>query len=506
MKILFINPSLRLEAPNKYLPVGLGAVMTYVDRMGDYQIELLDIDINAYDDDTVEKIVSESDHDVFLSGSIVTHYKWMKWLTRIIRKYHPTKKIIIGNSVAGSVPELFLTHSCADVAVVGEGEVTTLEVLNAYRDDRSLEGIPGIVYRDPVRGITKSPIRTAKKHIDDYPFIDWSFFDTDQYFIKSKGSALGTNPAFEGELRVMPISTARGCVFRCTFCHFVFLDDPYRYRSPENILLEIRQNQDLYGANFFAFWDDLSFGSLRQTERLMDAIIESGLTFSWTAAVRVDLLGNPKYPYERRLSLAKKMKDAGCVNLGFSLESGSQEVLDLMEKRINPEYFIDQIEILDKVGIASSTSVVFGYPNETLKTIDETFQMALRSGVYPSMGYLLPLPRTKMYEYARGNHLIADENKFLDSITERQDLCINMTQLETDEILGAIEQGAATLNEAFKLGLDGKSLIKTGGYRKHSTKNKKENKFVKSRSLKRNQNDFSFNYSQAVFKKSEHQS
>ena len=101
--------------------------------------------------------------------------------------------------------------------------------------------------------------------------------------------------------------------------------------------------------------------------------------------------------------------------------------------------------------------------------------------------------------------MFSDEDKVLDSITGRQDLCINMTQLETDEILGAIEQGAATLNEAFKLGLDEKSLIKTGGYRKHSTKNKNENKFVKSKKLKRNQNDFSFNYSQAVFKKSEDQ-
>ena len=77
----------------------------------------------------------------------------------------------------------------------------------------------------------------------------------------------------------------------------------------------------------------------------------------------------------------------------------------------------------------------------------------------------------KIYEYARDNHLFTDEDKFLDSITERQDLCINMTQLETDAILGAIEQGAATLNKAFKLNLDEKSLIKTGGYQKHSTKN-----------------------------------
>jgi hypothetical protein len=102
--------------------------------------------------------------------------------------------------------------------------------------------------------------------------------------------------------------------------------------------------------------------------------------------------------------------------------------------------------------------------------------------------------------------LFTGEDKFLDSITERQDLCINMTQLETDVILGAIEEGAATLNKAFKLGLDEKSLIKTGGYQKHSTKNPNEMKLTESRKLKRNQNGFSFNYSQAVFKKSEHQS
>ena len=94
----------------------------------------------------------------------------------------------------------------------------------------------------------------------------------------------------------------------------------------------------------------------------------------------------------------------------------------------------------------------------------------------------------------------SDEDKVLDSITGRQDLCINMTQLETDAILGAIEQGAATLNKALKLNLDEKSLIKTGGYQKHSTKNKNKNRFVKSTKLNQNQNDFSFNYGQAVFK------
>ena len=94
----------------------------------------------------------------------------------------------------------------------------------------------------------------------------------------------------------MPVVTARGCAFRCTFCHFVFENDPYRYRSPQNIILEIKRNIQDYGCNYISFWDDLSFASLPQAERFADTIITSGLKFFWSAAVRVDLLETQSMP------------------------------------------------------------------------------------------------------------------------------------------------------------------------------------------------------------------
>ena len=115
----------------------------------------------------------------------------------------------------------------------------------------------------------------------------------------------------------------------------------------------------------------LALVSLAQAERFADAILASGLKFNWSAAVRVDLFGNPKHDLHRRLDVARKFKASGCQSLGFSLESANSEILKMMNKRIEGQYFIDQVELLDQVGITSMISVVFGYPIETSETIAE---------------------------------------------------------------------------------------------------------------------------------------
>ena len=235
---------------------------------------------------------------------------------------------------------------------------------------------------------------------------------------------------------------------------------------------------------------------------MVDAIISSGLKFKWSAAVRVDLFGNPKHDYEHRLALAHKFKKAGCMGLGFSLESGNQEILNMMEKRIKPEYFSEQVDILKKAGIISNVSVVFGYPIETPESINETFEMCLNAKIYPSMGFLLPLPYTGMYQYAKEKGLIVDEDAYLDSITERQDLCFNMTQMSDEEVQSHISEGARQLNEMLELGLTDGTLIKTGGYRNQSKKTAQGvNPYapVDSEDLQRIENDVSLNYNQAIF-------
>lgn len=490
LKILFINPCLRRNHPTKILPIGLAYVMTSARKAG-FNFDLLDIDINDHDDAYVESFISQNRYDVILYGSIVTHYKWIKWLTHTIKKHHPDTKVVVGNSVAGSCHAVFMNNAPADVAVIGEGDITTVEVLRAIAAGEGFDKVEGIAHRAP-DGTLRTNLPREACDIDSLPLVEWDLFDVSRY-LKTQGIlALGQEK--DGAVN-MPVVTARGCVFKCTFCHYVFWDSPYRHRNPESVIAEIRRSIDTYGANYINFWDDLSFPSLVVAEKMVDAILASGLKFDWMASVRTDLFGNPRFPLDRRRAVAEKMRKAGCLNLGFSLESANREILKMMNKKVEVEYFPEHVRILKEAGIACNISVVFGYPIETKETIRETFDMCYANNIYPSIGFLLPLPYTGMYDYAKTHGFIKDEDAFLTSITERQDICLNMTKMSDEEIMGEIKSGAKRINELLNLGLNDKTYIKTGGYKKHTNIRKQ----LDSGKVKRNENDFSLNYSDAVF-------
>ena len=489
-KILFINPCLRPGGHTKLLPVGLASVMTYFDERG-YEFELLDIDINDYDDEYVEKFIKNNKFDFILFGTIVTHYKWIKWLVSTIKKYQPHTRVIVGNSVSSSIPELFLQKTKADVVVIGEGEISAYEAIEAIRLKKSLKVVNGIAFRNNDGKIVINELRKAGD-INDFPIINWDFFDVERYLAMPSAKADHEKDV----TRAMPIITARGCAFKCTFCHFVFWNDPYRNRTPNSVIGEIKQLIEKYHATHIDFWDDLSFASAHQVEKMSDAILESGLKFKWMASVRVDLFSRGNLSGDGALKVAKKMKQSGCYDVGFALESGNQEILEMMNKKIEVDAFLETVNIFKQVGITVNTSVVFGYPTETKQTIGETFDQCLKAGVYPSIGFLLPLPATGMYDYAKQKGLIVDEDAYLDSITERQDICLNMTSMTNEEIMKEIKVGAKKLNDMLDLGLDENTFIKTKGYKNSKIKKKP----LDPENIARIENDVSFNYASTEFK------
>lgn len=369
--------------------------------------------------------------------------------------------------------------------------------VDCLRDEKEISNVLGI-YRDSSNKVIKNPARPACD-INEIPMVYWSMFDVDEYIRKYQWTAFGIPR--EEKAVVLPISSSCGCTFRCTFCHFVFWDDTFRHRSPENILKEIKRNIDEYGVTYINFNDDLTLASLIQAEQLVDAIIASGLKFQWNASIRTDLFGKPNYSYEKRLEVAKKLHESGCMALNFSLESANEEILEMMKKFVKREYFSEQIQVLKEAGIMAYCSVVFGYPQETKETIQETFDLCLENRIYPSVGFLMPLPYTEMYEYAKKHGFITDEDAYLDSITERQDICLNMTKMSDDEITGQIKKNALKLNRLLDLGLDEADLVKTGGARNHTnlkTHWKYEDALDPDK-IERKESDSSFNYSQAVF-------
>ena len=138
LKVLFVNPCLRPGGFTKLLPVGLASVMTYFYEKK-YKFTLLDIDINEYDDAYVENYIKNNQFDFVLIGTIVTHYKWIKWFVNMTKKYQPNSCVITGNSVAGSIPELFLNNTKGDIVVTGEGEISAYESVEAVRLGKDLE-------------------------------------------------------------------------------------------------------------------------------------------------------------------------------------------------------------------------------------------------------------------------------------------------------------------------------------------------------------------------------
>ena len=164
-KVLFVNPSLRLNSQTKFLPVGIASVMTFFSKQS-IEFDFLDIDINDLEDSKVEEFLGSHSYDIILSGSIVTHYKWMKWFVNMARSYNPSSKIIIGNSVAGSIPEIFLKNCSADIAIVGEGEITTAEVVKKIIQGEDWFDEPGIAYKTSNGKIKINEKRKSLKKLD----------------------------------------------------------------------------------------------------------------------------------------------------------------------------------------------------------------------------------------------------------------------------------------------------------------------------------------------------
>jgi anaerobic magnesium-protoporphyrin IX monomethyl ester cyclase len=504
MKLLFINPSLRPGSDMLFLPVGLGYVVTYIKKSG-YDFKILDIDAHQHSDEYVENYFKQNQFDVICVGSIVTHYKWIKWCINTIKKYQPNCKVIVGNSVGGSIPEVLFQTTKVDIVIYGEAEVTLKETLDAISENKSFgeinepeveiphankgypstikgNGIPGLIYRSDKNKIINNGKRKAIKNIDDFPIPDWELFDVKHYLKMGRKHGASHSWFYKSDEAVtMPINTARGCVFKCTFCHYVFWHDPYRHRSAENIIEEIKFCKEKYGANFFNFWDELSFHKIGPAEKFLDKLIEADLRIHWTCAIRADLMGkdvdakgNP-ISWERRLNLAKKFVEAGCVSAGYSLESGNDKILESMNKKVKSKYFNEQVKICREAGLITNTSLVIGYPEETKETIDETMSKLENLNVYPSAGFLLPLPETGMWNHAIENGYIEDIDQFLTDISERQDFSLNMTTMKEEDLKSHTLNWLTKLNKKFG-NLDKNKLLKTGGYDKHTENQEKKKK------------------------------
>ena len=464
MKILLINPAVRPDSPKLLPNVGLGYIASAVHRAG-IDLEILDIDAHRFTEEEIERLLRIKKYDAVGIGTLASQYKWAKSIAHVIKSVRPNVPIIVGNTLGTSVPDVLLTKTDVDIAVLGEGDVTIVDLLTKINNGAPLSSVPGICYKENGK-VHKTPDRPVIDNIDEIPFPNWDLFEFELYLEKSKQHVPVTDtiPIPFEERVAMPVTTARGCPFQCTFCYHAFQEKKYRHRTPENICAEIELWHKKYGANFINLWDELSFYYDKATERFADIMIEKDLGVYWVGSCRSDLLGADD------LEIARKLKKAGCIGLGYALENANKDILISMNKKCDADDFIIQSKILHEAGIDCYTSLVFGYPQETEATIIETFDVLRKARIYPSVGYLEPMPGTPMYRYAIDHGFIKEEEDYLLIMGDRQDVRLNMTKMTTKQMEAVVKDQLVILNKELETGLAEDQLVRTRTYRVAKTK------------------------------------
>lgn len=450
--IFFINPCLRKDAKIKYPPVGLACVLTSLKKEG-YSFDLIDMDANNIGLDCLKKMISGKNYKICGIGCIVTAFSVLKQIVEVVRNECPGCVIIAGNSVATTVPELLLKNTEVDIAVCGEGDLTIVELVNALTTGVDYRNVSGIAYLAEDKCIFTDK-RDVIPCLDDIGFPDWDIFELKKY---SSGMCKLSVSDCENQV-VFPLNAARGCPYSCTFCYHVFKGEKYRKYSEDIVMQEFERLTKVYGATFIQFWDELTFPDIKSVEKMVLSLEKLDFVTEWEGITRCGL-----FSFKDR-DLLKRMHNCGCKSIAFSIENASANILKSMNKKIDHSKTIEHSLALHEAGITPLTSVIFGYPEETEKTIKDTLYLCRECNIFPSVGFLQPLPGTVMYTYALEKGFIKDELAYLLQSGDRQDLHVNMTQMSDDFF---VEFVASELNLLAKeMGLSFKNPLKTGVYQK----------------------------------------
>ena len=275
-----------------------------------------------------------------------------------------------------------------DIIICGEPEETLKEIVRG----NPFESIKGIYYRDDIR-VKFTGARPFIEDLDNLPFPARHLVDNNLYRRPDNNKVQAV------------IKVSRGCPFHCFFCLATPVSGAkVRKRSPENIVAEIRECVEKYGITNFVFWSDIFNIDKDWTMNLCQKIIDSGLNITWSANTRADTADE---------EMAQKMYESGCRLVSIGVESGSQEMLDKIGKKITLDDVRLTVKIFKKAGIKIYNYFVIGLPWEDEDTVEDTIDFAIElDSDFISFYTATPLPGTRFYDYAKENKLIDSDTSF----------------------------------------------------------------------------------------------
>ncbi len=358
-----------------YPPLGLLYLESYLSNNIECNVKVIDCIAEDLSYTNIKDMINEQKPDFVGISSFTPLMVDVVATSAIIKEASPSSKIIVGGAHATIYPKETLALPNIDYVVIGDGEETLCELIQAVSAGFKLCKIKGLGYIDDGQNIIINTNRPFNKNLDTLPFPNRRKISFDKYTC-----AIGT------ESIMTTATSSRGCPYRCTFCSGP--EKTHRMRSAENILAEMKEIEAI-GIKEVLFFDDLFNINKERVEKICNLFIEEKLSLKWSFRGRVQGFDDV---------LAKKLKLAGCERVQFGIESGNDEELKLIKKNITSDEIKMAVNICKNAGIVTTGSFMVGLPGDTRRKILERFKFAENIGLdYAQYAVLIPYPYTEIY-------------------------------------------------------------------------------------------------------------
>ncbi len=404
MNILLIRPDSFI--PSAAPPLGLLYLTSYIHEFSSHTVTICDARFKGYTYDQLEEVIRQEAPDIIGITGFSVENEENHEVAKRSKSVLPDVPVVLGGPYVTADHPFALKDTNVDFGVLGEGERSFLNLINALDKDEDYTQVRGLAFRNNGE-ITTSEPEDFIIDLDELPYPAWDAIELDKYFNYRKMGKRTSSNQHQMKKRVLPIQTTRGCPFRCNYCHNLF-GKKLRKRSTENVIGELRLMKEKYGVEEVEVMDDTFNVDLDRGKEIFRRIIEEKFDFkySFTNGLRADRLD------DEILDLFKK---AGVYRMVFAIESGTPRIQKAINKNVNLERAKKIIKMATDRKFSVGGFFMLGFLDETEEEVQNTIKFALDSTLHTAtFSIMTPFPNTDIWHElkSKGYDISADYKYF----------------------------------------------------------------------------------------------
>lgn len=392
MKICLVDPSLcphEVAGENNKMrlvvnaapSLGLGYLAAVLEGEG-YEVRVIDATIGLPAHEELLSSLKKEGPQIIGITATTAAFVNMKKTAEDIRKILPSAIIVAGGAHVTAAAEYTMSFSCFDAAVLGEGEITFLELVREIERHGldNLENIDGLIYRKQGMLMRTRPRRFIQD-LDRLPY--------PARHLQPPLASYQPTPASCRRLPLATMITSRGCPSECVFCDRAVFGSSYRERSVADIIGEIEELIHRFGAREIRFFDDTFTLNTKRVLEFCRVLQDRKIKIPWTCLTKAACVSEEVF---------RSMKKAGCWQVLFGLESGDERILRLLGKGNTLAQNEKAVRLAKRAGLGVRADFIVGTPEETPESLMRTLRFALRLDVdYAHFNKFIPFPGTRLY-------------------------------------------------------------------------------------------------------------